>query len=74
MTSSRPRLNLIQRNSKIMANIQTVLIDEFQDTNTVQFALVQSMAKAQGSLTIVGDPDQSSSPPFPLRVFFGSRN
>ena len=33
---------------------------ECADTNNVQFALVKAMAKAHGSLTIVGDPDQSS--------------
>ncbi|KAL8281470.1 hypothetical protein RQP46_006154 [Phenoliferia psychrophenolica] len=52
-------LKLVQKNPKIMSKIRTVLIDEFQDTNNVQFALVKAMAKAQGSLTIVGDPDQS---------------
>lgn len=35
------------------------MIDEFQDTNTVQYDLVKLIAKASGSLTIVGDPDQS---------------
>ncbi len=36
-----------------------VLIDEFQDTNLVQYRLAQELASAHGSITAVGDPDQS---------------
>ena len=38
------------------------LVDEFQDTNTIQYDLMACMAGVHGSqycVTIVGDPDQS---------------
>ena len=42
-----------------VSDIQAVLIDEFQDTNNVQFDLMQLFAQAKRVVTIVGDPDQS---------------
>jgi DNA helicase-2/ATP-dependent DNA helicase PcrA len=36
-----------------------VLIDEFQDTNIVQYQLAQELASQHGNITAVGDPDQS---------------
>ncbi|MBP6839395.1 MAG: UvrD-helicase domain-containing protein [Kofleriaceae bacterium] len=36
-----------------------VLVDEFQDTNRVQYDLVQALASATRNLTVVGDDDQS---------------
>jgi DNA helicase-2/ATP-dependent DNA helicase PcrA len=36
-----------------------VLVDEFQDTNRVQFDLVTRLASATRNLTVVGDDDQS---------------
>jgi DNA helicase-2/ATP-dependent DNA helicase PcrA len=38
---------------------QYVLIDEYQDTNRVQYRLVQQLAEEHGNLCVVGDPDQS---------------
>jgi DNA helicase-2/ATP-dependent DNA helicase PcrA len=38
---------------------QHVLVDEFQDTNRVQYDLVQKLAEATRNLTVVGDDDQS---------------
>src|SRR5262249_47055603 len=36
-----------------------VLVDEFQDTNRVQYQLVEKLAEATRNLTVVGDDDQS---------------
>ncbi len=36
-----------------------VLIDEFQDTNIVQYLLARQLAGGHGNVCVVGDPDQS---------------
>lgn len=36
-----------------------ILVDEFQDTNALQYAWIKLLAGAQGTLFIVGDDDQS---------------
>lgn len=36
-----------------------LLIDEYQDTNAAQYALVRLLVKKSGNLFVVGDPDQS---------------
>ncbi|AXK50778.1 ATP-dependent helicase [Spiroplasma alleghenense] len=36
-----------------------VLVDEFQDTNDVQFDLINWLTKDKNNLTVVGDPDQT---------------
>lgn len=41
------------------AKIQHILIDEFQDTNAVQFELIKLLAKKDGDVCVVGDDDQS---------------
>ena len=38
---------------------QYVLVDEYQDTNRVQYELVNQLARIHRNLCVVGDPDQS---------------
>lgn len=39
--------------------IRYLLVDEYQDTNTSQYLLVKQLIGQRGSLTVVGDDDQS---------------
>lgn len=39
--------------------IRYLLVDEYQDTNAVQYQLVKLLVGARGALTVVGDDDQS---------------
>ncbi|GEM08959.1 ATP-dependent DNA helicase [Rhodotorula toruloides] len=50
---------LFRNHPRVIAKIKSVLIDEFQDTNLVQYDIVKLIAAPSGSLTVVGDPDQS---------------
>ncbi|HEX4492617.1 MAG TPA: UvrD-helicase domain-containing protein [Acidimicrobiia bacterium] len=44
---------------KLRTRFRHVLVDEFQDTNKVQYDLVSRLAEATRNLTVVGDDDQS---------------
>lgn len=51
--------DLLRGHPQCVSNIQAVLIDEFQDTNNIQFDLMCLFAQHKKAVTIVGDPDQS---------------
>ena len=44
---------------KYQERFQYILVDEFQDTNTTQYALLNLLAAAHGNIFVVGDSDQS---------------
>jgi DNA helicase-2/ATP-dependent DNA helicase PcrA len=44
---------------EIAERFDHVLVDEFQDTNSVQYRLVRCLSRRTGSITVVGDEDQS---------------
>jgi DNA helicase II / ATP-dependent DNA helicase PcrA len=45
--------------ARYQAKFTHILVDEFQDTNTIQYAWLQKLAMRAHSITIVGDDDQS---------------
>ena len=55
--------NLLSENPQIRDNYRRrfhhILVDEFQDTNTVQYQLLKLLAGPDGNLFAVGDEDQS---------------
>ncbi|RDW66328.1 p-loop containing nucleoside triphosphate hydrolase-26 [Coleophoma cylindrospora] len=52
-------VQLLRTHPSCVSNVEAVLIDEFQDTNIVQFDLMRLFAAQRKRITIVGDPDQS---------------
>ncbi len=54
---------LLQNNASLLRHYQDkfphILVDEFQDTNTVQYAWLKLLAGKTGKAMIVGDDDQS---------------
>ncbi len=52
-------VDLLVRHPTCVSNVEVVLIDEFQDTNVVQFDLMRLFAVKNERVTTVGDPDQS---------------
>lgn len=45
--------------AKWQSQIRYLLVDEYQDTNGIQYSLVKQLTTLSGALTIVGDDDQS---------------
>ncbi|MCJ1419661.1 hypothetical protein MMC32_006017 [Xylographa parallela] len=52
-------VDLLRQHPHCVSNVEVVLIDEFQDTNVVQFDLMRLFAAKCNRITTVGDPDQS---------------
>lgn len=56
-------VELFETNKEVLEHYQDkfqyILIDEYQDTNEVQYKLVKLLAKKHRNLFVVGDPDQS---------------
>ncbi len=56
-------VKLLRQNSELLAYYQEkfayVLVDEYQDTNKVQYHLVKLLAAKHKNICVVGDPDQS---------------
>ena len=54
---------LFNSQSKILSRYQSryvhILVDEFQDTNVAQYALIKQLAGKYRNICVVGDPDQS---------------
>jgi DNA helicase-2/ATP-dependent DNA helicase PcrA len=54
---------LLRDNTPLLAHYQqrfhAILVDEFQDTNTIQYAWIRLLAGEQASVMAVGDDDQS---------------
>jgi DNA helicase-2/ATP-dependent DNA helicase PcrA len=45
--------------SRVRGRLDHLLVDEYQDTNHAQLALIRALVSASGNLTAVGDEDQS---------------
>ncbi|KKY34909.1 putative atp-dependent dna helicase srs2 [Diaporthe ampelina] len=52
-------VELLQTHPACVSNVDAVLIDEYQDTNGIQYELMRLLSQKNNRITIVGDPDQS---------------
>ena len=57
-------VRLLEQNPDILENYRRrfgyIMVDEYQDTNTVQFRMVELLARNHHNLCVVGDDDQSN--------------
>lgn len=54
MFAERPNILTLYR-----AQFKYIIVDEFQDTNSIQYLIVKQLAGEQKNVTVVGDDDQS---------------
>ncbi len=56
-------VELFRKDAEVLQGYQErfryIMVDEYQDTNTAQFTLIQLLASKYGNLCVVGDDDQS---------------
>ncbi len=56
-------VELFRKNPDILSRYQSrylhILVDEFQDTNVVQYELIKQLGEKHRNICVVGDPDQS---------------
>jgi len=56
-------VSLFRQSPEVLSRYQTryrhILVDEFQDTNTVQYELIKQLGDKYRNICVVGDPDQS---------------
>jgi len=54
---------MLRENPEIRRNLDNrfryILVDEYQDTNTVQYVIVKALSQDHRNLAVTGDPDQS---------------
>lgn len=54
----RDLLNILELKERYSSFFQYLLVDEYQDTNRVQYEIVKTLTKENGNVCVVGDDDQ----------------